>query len=118
MMSQVQATGDQPSARVAKALLCQDEGCSISSSPHLSIDILQIPIRRDQAVAISYTWGKFDRTLVPIGHLNNNGSKIISIELGSEWIVPNFVKRLDSLSSKSPIWLDQLCIPQKDEEIG
>lgn len=117
MMSSFQATTDQPPARVAKALLCQDQGCTILSSPHLSIDILEVPIRRDQAVAISYTWGEFDRTLVPIGHLNNNGSKIISIELGREWILPDFIKRLDSLSSKSPIWLDQLCIPQKDEEI-
>lgn len=104
-------------ARVAKALLCQNQSCSVLPSTHLSIDILEVPIRRDQAVAISYTWGEFNRTMVPIGHLRDNSSEIVKMELGQEWVLPDFIKRLDSLSSKSPIWIDQLCIPQEDEAI-
>lgn len=120
-MASVQATGDEPlppqRARVARALLCQDQACSILPSAHLSIDILQVPIRQDQAVAISYTWGEFNRTMVPIGHLRNDNGKVISMELGQEWVLPDFINRLDSLSSQSPIWIDQLCIPQRDEAI-
>lgn len=80
----------------------------------MSIDILEVPIRHDQAVAISYTWGEFNRTKVPIGH---DGNKLISIELGEEWILPEFIDRLASLSSSTPIWLDQLCIPQESKAI-
>lgn len=44
----------------------------------------EVPLKHDQATATSYTWGEFDRTFVPIGHLKTDGSKVISIELGKE----------------------------------
>lgn len=117
----VQASDDRPpaqrKARVAKIAICHDRACSILSSTHLSIEMLEAPLDHGQATAISYTWGEFNRTEVPIGHFSTNGSNTISVELGEEWNVSEFIHSLASISSQGPIWLDQLCIPQKDEAI-
>lgn len=45
--------------------------CSVSSSrsAHLAIEILEVPLKHDQATAVSYTWGEFNRTIVTIGPL-------------------------------------------------
>lgn len=107
-------------ARVAKTIICQDKACKISTA-HLSIELLEVPLQPGhdhQPIAISYTWGEFDRNKVAIGHLKNNFSDIISVWLGKEWVFPDFIARLASLSLFRPIWLDQLCIPQKGEDIA
>lgn len=120
-MDSVQASGDEPPAqgraRVARTVVCENMACSVLPLAHLSIEILEVPLQHDQATAISYTWGEFDRTKVPIGHLVTDGNNIVSVELGKEWVVSDFIDRLGSLSSQRPIWLDQLCIPQRDEAI-
>jgi hypothetical protein len=109
-------------ARVARTPICQHPQCS-GLPRHLAIEILEERLDEDKATAISYTWGEFDRQKIRIGHVKDNPDQDICIELGKEWMLKpeedllGLQKRLASLSSEKPIWLDQLCIPQKDEAV-
>ncbi|KAI9766966.1 MAG: hypothetical protein M1839_004657 [Geoglossum umbratile] len=69
----------------------------------------------DEAVAISYAWGEFQRTERLIGH-DVEGNDI-RMTLGEEWNTQDFVNRLVLLSKRGACWIDQLCIPQKDAEV-
>lgn len=104
-------------ARVVKVVLCHDETCPGLSYPHLAVELLQVPLEYGKATAISYTWGGFGRRPVFLGHMHDDKSYCICIELGTDWVVSDVIARLASLSSECPIWLDQLCIRQEPEEI-
>lgn len=104
-------------ARVASIHLCKDTTCSYTLSPHLAIENLEVPLEEGQATAISYAWGEFNRQQVLVGHSEDEGRRRVTLELGEEWSVQDVIERLAELSSNSPIWLDQLCIVQKDEAI-
>lgn len=111
------ATDQRPHhARAARILSCTDPQCSYSDSQHLSVEITQIELKRGEAIAISYTWGEFDRKPRAIGHVVENPEVTISLELGSEWVIEDLVSRLSELASGIALWIDQLCIPPKDEE--
>lgn len=102
-------------ARVACVHLCQS--CSITSPPHLVIENREVPLEENQATAISYTWGEFNRQEVEIGHSNDEKRKSVFLELGEEWTKLDVINRLDELSRNGPIWLDQLCTEKNDEAI-
>lgn len=82
----------------------------------MSIDITQVELCRANATAISYTWGEFDRKPRAVGHLADNPDATVSLTLGSEWKIEDLVGRLSELGSAKPLWIDQLCIPQEDED--
>lgn len=108
--------------RVARTPICEDPACP-NRSQHLAIEIFDEEFIPYKAIAISYTWGDFDRKKVQIGHVKGESGREIWIELGKEWLpkeegnLSDLQKRLVSLSSEKPIWLDQLCIAPKDEAI-
>lgn len=104
-------------ARVVKVVLCHDKTCPGLSYPHLAVELLQVPLEYGKATAISYTWGEFGRRPVFLGHMHDDNSHCICIELGTEWDVSDVIARLASESSEHPIWIDQLCIRQESEEI-
>ncbi|KAF9634705.1 hypothetical protein BFW01_g5600 [Lasiodiplodia theobromae] len=85
--------------------------------PHLTIELDHIPVQRGEATAISYVWGEFDRRDVPIGHPPGKSEDIIRMNLGIEWVTQDVIHRLAEIAADKPIWMDQLCIPQNDEEI-
>lgn len=102
-------------ARVAKLQLCD---CKRNwPDPHLTIELDHIPVQRGEATAISYVWGEFDRRDVPIGHPPGKSEDIIRMNLGIEWVTQDVIHRLAEIAADKPIWMDQLCIPQNDEEI-
>ena len=99
----------------AKCTLCR---CSSGRGPHLSIDLQRVKLDRENAIAISYTWGEFDRRDVYIGHTDLNPDKRMFINLGQEWSIPELWSRLDELSREhNAIWIDQLCVPQTKGEV-
>jgi hypothetical protein len=70
----------------------------------------------ENAAAISYMWGEFDRTPQKFGH--DPGGHSVSLTLGAEWDVSYFVEKLVMLTSlHTGCWMDQICIPQKEEDI-
>lgn len=106
------------SARVARVAYCQDATCSFAGlSPHLSVEIDDVPLESKNATAISYAWGEFHREKTSIGHMSDDASALIQLELGKEWVIRDFIDRLAELSRDAPIWIDQICIPQKEEAI-
>ncbi|KAF4541910.1 Het-domain-containing protein [Lasiodiplodia theobromae] len=50
---------------------------------------------------------------------SNTEKKIISVKLGSEWVIEDFIACLAETAEKDakPIWIDQLCIEQNDQAI-
>ena len=97
---------------------CKPCSCSSGKEQHLCLSLQSAELDRIKAVAISYTWGEFDRRDVYIGHSDINPDKKISINLGQEWSIPELSDRLCELSTKhSALWMDQLCIPQNSSEI-
>lgn len=106
------------SARVTRVAYCQDAACSFAGlSPHLSVEIDDVPLKSKSATAISYAWGEFDREKTSIGHMSDDASAHVQLELGKEWVIGDFIDRLAELSKDAPIWIDQICIPQKEEAI-
>lgn len=103
-------------ARVAKVQICRDGTCSFATTPHLLVDVVDVPLHRDNATAISYAWGEFDRQKRTVGH-TVQPAKPVQLELGTEWIISDVVDRLAELSEAKPIWMDQLCIPQQEDKI-
>jgi hypothetical protein len=63
-------------------------------------------------------WGEFDRADICLGHRANRPEERIIMNLGSEWVFPEFSQRLAELSDHcGALWIDQLCIPQSDDQI-
>lgn len=110
-------------ARVAWPSICHDVKCSFSSehsTQHLAVNLTEVPLSRSNATAISYVWGQFRRKEpIPIGHHAGHCQKIISVKLGSEWVIEDFITCLAETAEKDakPIWIDQLCIEQNDQAI-
>ena len=82
-----------------------------------------VDLRPNEAKAVSYAWGEFDRKPQSIGHWSN-GDEVL-MELGKEWEISALMPHLHRLcaapeSSESagptPLWIDQLCIRQNDAE--
>lgn len=104
----------------ASALIATCVSCSCPSitEPHLAISLSYSELRTENAVAISYTWGAFDRRNVCIGHCLRQPTVRLFLNLGQEWDVPELLQRLAELSQKhNAIWIDQLCIPQNAADI-
>jgi hypothetical protein len=53
---------------VAKLLFCHDEDCVYGPDLHLRVEFEDIELEKSSAIAISYTWGEFDREGEFIGH--------------------------------------------------
>ncbi|KAL1641645.1 hypothetical protein SLS58_005922 [Diplodia intermedia] len=104
-------------ARVADIKYCSDRRCATQPSRHLVVSLREVSLRRDEATAVSYVWGEFNREKTPIGHVAGNSHKTVWMKLGKEWVIGDVMDRLVELATKKPIWIDQLCIPQNDEEI-
>lgn len=100
----------------------EDCPCNLfdGGSKHLSIVIEEqwISEAKERAVAVSYIWGESDRRPFHIGHRSGCPSEPVIIELGAEWNTDNFASRLVELcSNNSACWIDQLCIPQREDQI-
>jgi hypothetical protein len=110
--------------RVAKLLFCHDEDCVYGPDLHLRVEFEDTELEKSSAIAISYTWGEFDREDEFIGH--DTESNPLWMNLGKEWDVPETIARLVLLciengeahgSRHAGCWIDQLCILQTDEGI-
>lgn len=105
-----------PQARIAKLQFCHDADCQLVPDLHLLIEVNEVALSQDVGVAISYTWGEFNRTKTAIGHDQN--SNVMSLELGAEWDLQDFIVSLEDLSRQyQGCWIDQLCIPQQEKQI-
>ncbi|KAK0506968.1 hypothetical protein JMJ35_010668 [Cladonia borealis] len=115
MLSSLESvTGTQ--FRVVKFEFCHDSECTFSTNPHLIVTTDYVELKRSKAIALSYTWGEFDRKRRCIGHRPDNTP--VELQLGAEWIIEDVVARLAMLCIKHGLcWVDQFCIPQRDEEV-
>lgn len=103
------------SARIATCVECF---CQSITEPHLAINLSVSELKSGNAVAISYTWGAFDRRDVCIGHQLREPYARLFLNLGQEWDIPELLQRLAELSHDyNAIWIDQLCIPQNTTDI-
>ncbi|KAJ6259588.1 hypothetical protein Dda_5226 [Drechslerella dactyloides] len=85
---------------------------------HVAIGWTKLPINEVKGTAISYTWGDFDRENMIIGHWQEDPTRAISMNLGTEWDISELLDRLVELTNaKGSIWLDQLCVPQREDYI-
>lgn len=108
---------------IARAVFCRrnPSSCPIQATePHLVIHYDQVEISHTSAVAISYTWGRFGRRPVAIGHRSPDSGPgdPIYLELGVEWNTRDLQNCLVSLSEKhGGFWMDQLCKPEGKRNI-
>ncbi|KAK5093733.1 hypothetical protein LTS08_008846 [Lithohypha guttulata] len=110
-----QEQGVHTSALIATCVLCS---CPSITEPHLAISLSYSELRSENAVAISYTWGAFDRRDVCIGHCLRQPTVRLFLNLGQEWDVPELLQRLSELSRDyKAIWIDQLCMSQNTADI-
>ncbi|EWC44311.1 hypothetical protein DRE_01137 [Drechslerella stenobrocha 248] len=85
---------------------------------HVSIGWTKVQLNEAKGTAISYTWGDFDRENMVIGHWHDDPTRAISMNLGTEWDVSELLDRLVELTNaRGSIWLDQLCVPQREDYI-
>lgn len=110
--------------RIAKLQYCHDDTCQLSQELHLLVEHDHTELKRGAAVAISYTWGEFDRKDIVIGH-DFQGNPI-SMNLGNEWNVQELLSRLAMVClengeehgiENAACWIDQLCIPQSGDSL-
>lgn len=102
--------------KIATFKYCTDDRCAFSKDKHLLVEEEVVEIERDKAVALSYTWGDFDRHDIPIGHGKNHAPIILN--LGKEWVVSDLIDRLQEICLRGKgCWIDQICVPQKDDQI-
>jgi hypothetical protein len=118
------APGTLTRIRIVKLQFCHNDTCRLSSDPHLEIKYDDVELSKSLAVALSYTWGEFDRRDVFIGH-DTQGTPV-SMNLGQEWDVQDTIVRLAMLCMENSkehgpehtgLWIDQLCIRQNNAEI-
>ena len=106
-----------PVVRLARFHRCSCEDFDGGKS-HLSVETKKAELHESSGVAISYTWGEFDRDKRLIGHWQGHPQKEACITLGAEWRVSSFQNRLAQLTEKhGACWIDQFCVPQSDEKI-
>ncbi|EPS35100.1 hypothetical protein H072_11592 [Dactylellina haptotyla CBS 200.50] len=88
------------------------------TAEHISICISHARIQTPGLVAVSYTWGEFNRRDVIVGHHEGSPDKIVKLNLGTEWNTFGLVRRLAEIcGTDGAIWMDQICLPQKEEQI-
>lgn len=112
------ARSESAAIRLANFFDCDAGSCPLISTPHIIITTFETELTEENvdAVAISYTWGEFNRTEQVLGH--DLDGTIIKIMLGAEWNVAEVGQSLLSLTeSRGGCWMDQLCIPSKESEI-
>lgn len=100
-------------ARTAIFRVCHCDGYD---GEHLSVETRETVVIESAGVAISYTWGEFDRQYHRIGHRYGKPLEEVRICLGAEWLVEKFTARLVQLSAEhGACWIDQFCLPQTEE---
>ncbi|KIX04666.1 uncharacterized protein Z518_05536 [Rhinocladiella mackenziei CBS 650.93] len=108
--------------RVARMQFCHNSEYEHGSDLHLNIEFDDIELEKSSAIAISYTWGEFDREDEVIGH-DTEGTPLL-LNLGKEWDVQEMTACLARLcidngeergSRHAGCWIDQLCIRHTDE---
>ncbi|RDW93367.1 uncharacterized protein DSM5745_00689 [Aspergillus mulundensis] len=104
---------------IAHFSICSDAECPFETTEetHLLINKQRVDIaeRSNAAVALSYAWGHFEHTERLLGHTHEG--KPMHVVLGAEWNTGDFSHTLVRLSAEQGgCWIDQLCMPQKDEE--
>jgi len=104
--------------KVAEISLCHLLDCKHSEDLHLLVSWRHADLDQDDVVAVSYTWGEFNRNDFVVGH-DSNG-KPISMQIGDEWERGEFIVALADICMSETktlaCWLDQLCIAQDDDE--
>ena len=102
---------------LAKFKLCIGADFGDSDS-HLNVTTEKTDNSLLSAVAISYTWGEFNREPRIIGHWQGCPKSKAYIVLGSEWSITSFKKRLAQLTEKhGECWIDQFCFPQDEKKV-
>lgn len=81
------------------------------------IDSSELSTYAPQANAISYAWDAIDRQEYILGHENDSITKFVTFELGSEWNIARFQLRLAQICEGEHIWIDRLCLPQRDDKL-
>jgi hypothetical protein len=71
-----------PQTDVAKLDFCYEDGCSFSDKLHLAAKLERVELEKSHAVAISYTWGEFDRRDVDIGHFSQRSNAVAFSSIG------------------------------------
>ncbi|KAJ5991372.1 hypothetical protein N7499_012029 [Penicillium canescens] len=101
---------------IARIQFCDDQDCGFASEQHLLIQLDHIPLDGKLGVALSYSWGEFNRQEVAVGH--DVSGNVKKLELGQEWHVGDLQASLADLSQKyGGCWMDQLCIKQAAVDI-
>ncbi|KAF3903594.1 hypothetical protein AA313_de0203696 [Arthrobotrys entomopaga] len=91
---------------------------SHETSDHVSVAVRHVPMKDPNLVAISYTWGEFNRRDLIVGHHEGSPDKTVKLNLGTEWNTWGFVSQLAEIcGTDGAIWMDQICLPQKEEQI-
>lgn len=121
----MQDTSVPTSILVARLAYCCDLECPFLKQVkglHLVVEKDKTLLAEAQAVALSYTWGEFDRKSRLIGH--DSAGTSVSLTLGDEWVLEEVIEVLAELCMKegddmkqAGIWMDQLCIPQQEAAI-
>lgn len=117
-MSNIHITdlNDVGNVTVAALQFCQ---CTFSADLHLLVTTKSTRLNRGNAVAISYTWGEFNRRDVVLGH--DELGTAIKMQLGQEWKTEEVIVTLASVcleeSNCGTCWIDQLCIPQDQPDV-
>ena len=87
-----------------------------SQDIHLEVELHQVSLTIEAGVAISYTWGEFNRRKVAIGHYAGGG--LVELEFGQEWDNLELKVQLNEIClDRQACWLDQLCTPQDEEKL-
>ncbi|KAK6511770.1 hypothetical protein TWF481_000675 [Arthrobotrys musiformis] len=83
---------------------------------HVAVSWTKVQINEIDGTAISYTWGDFERENMVIGHWEEDPTRAVAMNLGTEWDVEDLMDRLVEISAvKGNLWIDQLCAPQRED---
>lgn len=106
-----------PFVPVAIIATCTVSECrSELPAGHLMVEVSMVTRKHGSAVAISYTWGEFNRRAVTLGH--DHSGKNLTLELGEEWDLDDLRDSLLMLSQRhGGVWLDQLCLRQNEAHL-
>lgn len=101
--------------RVLHFMFCHSIDCQFSDDLHLLISPAFVNLEHGNAIALSYTWGEYEREKRAIGH-DSDGTPIL-MQLGAEWELSELVATLHTICIEiNPYcWIDQLSIDQKDD---
>ena len=80
---------------------------------HLQIQRRTISLESDDAAAVSYAIGDFERRHHVFGHMYGDEDQTVQMTFGNEWDIEDLKASLVHLSKQhGGLWLDQLSIPQ------